>query len=80
MQQSAEAQILEDFCFDRFGKKTAYVQGVAPCINWKVSVSDEDEFTKAQPIIWGGYKTTTIKIELGIGDHGKTHILSEEEV
>ena len=77
-QQSCEAQIMDDFCFDRFGKKTAYVQGVAPCPGWTVVSSNEEEFMDAEPIVWGGYKTKTMRLELGIGDHGKISILSEE--
>ena len=74
-QQSAEAAIIDDFCFDRFGNKAGYVQGVAPCNNWAVWESNIDEFNEAQPIVWGGWKTETIKLTLGIGGHGKTVVL-----
>ena len=76
-QQSSEMDILSDFCTSRFGNKTAYVQGVAPCPNWRVDMITEDEFEKAVPITWGGYKTKTVKIVLGIGDRGAIRVLSE---
>ena len=78
-QQYAEMLILEDFCFERFGKKTAYVQGVAPCENWKIWESNKADFDAAQPILWGGSPTKTMRIDLGIGDRGKINILYEQE-
>jgi hypothetical protein len=54
-QQSSEADILADFCFKRFGDKTAYIQGVAPCPNWRITESDEKEYKACIPIKVGGY-------------------------
>ena len=80
MQQFAEKEILEDFCFSRFGKKTGYVQGIAAVPNWTIREIEEQDFIKAIPIKWGGYKTTTIQLELGIGNRSKVEILKEREV
>lgn len=77
--ESAEHAILEDFCFQRFGKKTVWVQGVAPTENWRIYYSSEDKHNEARPIMWGGYKTKTMRLELGIGNRGKINIISEEE-
>ena len=76
-QQYSEVDILTDFCFSRFGNKTAYIQGVAPCPNWRIDTSTREDFEKATPIMWGGLKTKTMQIELGIGDHGNVNLLSE---
>jgi len=76
-QQSCEEGILEDFCFKRFGDKITYVQGVAPCPNWIISISNEHEFNNSLPIKWGGMATETMQLELGIGDHGRVRLLSE---
>lgn len=77
LQQQSEEDILSDFCFRRFGNKTAYVQGVAACQNWRIRTSSESEFNLSKPIKWGGMATKTMQVELGIGDHGKINILSE---
>lgn len=66
-QRCCELGILEDFCWHRFGPKVVYVQGVAAALNWNVSEIDLDEFKRAKPITWGGYKTKTRKLQLGIG-------------
>jgi len=76
-QQSSEMDILSDFCFNRFGNKTAYVQGVAPCPNWTIHQSNEHQFNESMPIMWGGMSTKTMQLILGIGDHGKVSVLSE---
>jgi len=76
-QEGNEEDILSDFCFQRFGNKTAYVQGVAACSNWKIHKISEGIFDQSVPIIWGGYATKTYKIVLGIGDHGQINIISE---
>jgi len=79
-QQSSEKDILYDFCSSRFGNKTVYVQGVAPCPNWEVTPLTKEHFEKALPIMWGGYRTKTMSIELGIGKRGAVNVLSEQEV
>jgi hypothetical protein len=79
-QQHSEEDILADFCYHRFGNKTAYVQGVAPCSNWRISPSTEDEYKLSKPIMWGGMPTKTMQLILGIGDHGKVEILSETRI
>ncbi len=79
-QQFAELEILETFCFERFGDKVVFVQGVAPTPNWKVWESSKVEFENAKPILWGGYPTKTIRLELGIGHNKGVGILLEEEV
>lgn len=76
-QQFAELEIVEDFCFKRFGAKVAYVQGVAPTPNWTVKICTEQEFETARPIIWGGIPTPTVRLVLGIGKNEKTTILEE---
>ena len=75
-----EVQILEDFCYDRFGKRTAWVQGVAPCRNWYLSEIDKTKFEQSEPIRWGGHNTKTLKIVLGVGNREKINILSENLV
>jgi len=77
-QQSCEEGILQDFCFERFGPKTVYVQGVAACPGWTIRVSDEQSFNYPVSIQWGGLPTKTMIIELGIGGkNGAINILSE---
>lgn len=66
-QQSAEREILEDFCFKRFGSKVVYVQGVAATAGWALHESTVDEFEAARPLKWGGYTTKTEQLTLGIG-------------
>ena len=78
--QSCEMDILSDFCFSRFGEKTAYVQGVAPATNWEIYPSSAEKYYEAAPIKWGGHKTKTVRLELGIGKKGQVNILSEQEV
>jgi len=78
-QQYHEKEIVEDYCRSRFGDKVAYVQGVAPCKNWDVRESDQEEFNNPKPIVWGGWKTETLIIIMEIGDHGKTKVISEEK-
>ena len=66
-QQSAEREILEEFCFNRFGSKVVYVQGVAPTAGWTLSESTIEEFEESRPIKWGGWATKTFKLIMGIG-------------
>lgn len=66
-QQAAEREILEDFCFKRFGSKVVYVQGVAPTVGWVIYESTVEEFEAALPIKWGGWATKTFKLIMGIG-------------
>ena len=75
--QNFEKEIIEDFCFERFGKKTVYVQGVAPVPNWEIHESDKNNFDIARPINWGGYITKTTKLVIEIGNHGTTKIITE---
>jgi len=63
--------ILEDWCFQKYGPKVAYVQGVAPCPAWSISLIDKERFDKAEPINWGGYKTRTEKLTLEFQKGGK---------
>jgi len=78
-QQFAEREILETFLFSRFGDRVAYVQGVAPTPNWALHESNKEVFEEAQPIVWGGYPTKTVRLELGIGDHGKVNVYADQE-
>lgn len=78
-QQSAEREILETLCFNRFGDKVEYVQGVAPTPNWTLHESKKDIFEEARPIMWGGYPTKTVRLEIGIGDHGKVNVYADQE-
>lgn len=66
-QQSADREILEEFCFKRFGSKVVYIQGVAATVGRVIYESSEEEFGKARPIKWGGWSTDTFKLILGIG-------------
>lgn len=79
-QRNCEQQIVEDFCYKRFGSKVDYVQGVCPCSAWCVTQSDAVGFRKASPNTWGGTPTETRRITLDIGDHGKTVVTSDEIV
>lgn len=69
-QQHSELTILRDFCRERFGAETEYVQGVAACANWSVHAIDETAFKEAQPIRWGGMDTETRRLLLRIGTKG----------
>ena len=77
-QQSAELEIVETFCYRRFGDKVAYVQGIAPTSGWTLRDSNKDEFESSKPIFWGGVPTKTMRIRLGIGDLGKVRVISSE--
>jgi hypothetical protein len=78
-QQFIEKEIMEDFCFERFGKKIVYAQGVALCPNWSIFPIPEIEFNTARPVMWDGYPTKTMRIELEIGDHMLIRVLREIE-
>ena len=73
-----EYLILQDYCFNKFGKKTAWVQGVAPCSNWGIYKITKEDFKNHSPIMWGGSPTKTYVITLGVGYRDKIHTLSEE--
>lgn len=79
-QRACEVEIVRDWCRDRFGPEVVYVQGVAATRNWIVDMSYECDFEEARPIVWGGYKTKTKKVWLGIGDKGKIVVHSDLEV
>ena len=70
-----ETQILEDFCYDKFGKRTAWVQGVAPCENWILHQINQHEFENPVPVRWGGYDTKTEMLILGVGNRGKINTI-----
>lgn len=77
-QGNNEEQILEDFCYERYGKRTAWVQGVAPCRNWYIREIQQKDYDNPQPINWGGHKTKTEILVLGIGDMNKINIIGSE--
>jgi len=66
-QQYAEENILRDFCRERFGTETAYVQGVAATPNWSLHAIDQQQFVDARPIRWGGFDTETRRLLLKLG-------------
>ncbi len=78
-QQYAELEIIREWCRGRFGPEVAYVQGVAATPNWFVNESDENAFNVALPIVWGGYKTVTKRVVLGIGNRGAVVVHSDVE-
>ena len=65
--QRHDRLLLEQWCEDRFGSRTDYVQGVAPVPAWEIWDSDEDKWREAHPIKWGGYATETKRIALSLG-------------
>lgn len=73
--QAYVINIIEDYCYKRWGNKIVYVQGVAPTPNWIVRESTEKDFISAYPIKWGGYPGKTEQLILKIGDHGKIESL-----
>ena len=75
-----EVQILEDYCFENFGKKTAWVQGVAPCVNWRVTKVKKEHWERPEPVNWGGFRTKTDIITLGVGDKNKINVLSQNSL
>jgi hypothetical protein len=79
-QRTLEQEILEDFCYKRFGNKVAYVQGVAATLSWRVDEIVKEVYDKANPVRWGGYNTKTMKLELDIGNRGQTVVKSEQEI
>lgn len=76
-QGNHEHEILEDICYEQFGKRTAWVQGVAPCENWKIKNIKKEDFENAVPIMWGGHKTETRIMVLGVGNKGKVNVFSD---
>lgn len=76
-QQSAEREIVEQFCFERFGPKVGYVQGVAPCPGWQLLSIKQGDYDLARPIIWGGCSTKTSRVELEIGRESDFRIVSD---
>ena len=78
-QQACELEIIRDWCRGRFGPEVAYVQGVAATPSWFVNESTEEAFEAARPIIWGGYKTKTKRVAIGIGNRGKIAVHSDGE-
>jgi hypothetical protein len=41
--------LVTDFCFQRFGRKTAFVQGVSPITSWSISKLEEEDFHRLDP-------------------------------
>jgi hypothetical protein len=74
-QQAYVKDIIEDYCYKTWGDKVAYVQGVAPTLNWIVIESTENDFVSAPPIRRGDYLGKTEQLILKIGDHGKIESL-----
>lgn len=79
-QGNNELEILEDYCYNKFGKRTAWVQGVAPCENWKIREIKKEVFDKPETMTCGGYKTKTEIIVLGVGNRDKVNIISQDSV
>jgi len=79
-QRTHEKEIMEDFCYKRFGNKVVYVQGIAATLNWEVDEIAQEIYEKTPPVRWGGYKTKTMKLELDIGNRGQTVVKSEQEI
>jgi hypothetical protein len=75
--QTAEKEIIQDWCRERFGSEVVYVQGVSPTKNWAVCPCMETHFNEAEGIVWGGYYTETQVVELEIGYRGTTKIIRE---
>lgn len=73
-QQSCEKEILEDFCYKRFGLQVDYVQGVDPTIAWKVISITEKEYELAEPVLWTSFPPKKLIIEIGY--KGQTNIVS----
>jgi hypothetical protein len=75
-QQYQEKEIVEDFCYKKFGSKVAYVQGVAPTLAWCVTQISESDYDTGEPFTRWGYSSK--KIVLEIGYRGQTVVISEE--
>lgn len=41
--------LMTDWCFDKFGKRTAFVQGVQPTDNWTLFTTTEQAYTDHKP-------------------------------
>jgi len=69
-----EFEFVEDFCYNRFGNKIAYVQGVAPTRNWYITAVSEAEYEN-------NHYYSRNRIELGIGSKKypspESHLISE---
>ncbi len=76
----AEKEILQDWCRAKYGREVAWVQGVAPVRNWTVRESTTDAFELAEPIVWGGVKTKTRRVVLGIGNSRGVTVESDTEM
>jgi len=53
-QRICEHEMMEDWLYEKYGPQVDYVQGVAPCLSWRVFESTKEEFEKAPNITrWG---------------------------
>lgn len=78
-QQAHEKNILEDFCFSRFGARTQYVQGVGPSPGWSLFRSSPGEFESSPPKVWGGIATKTRRVILEIGAEDDLKVIFDKD-
>lgn len=79
MQRACELEMVRDWCHERFGNEVAYVQGCAVTLNWKFHEITEREYEIAEPNVVSNFKAPTRRVEIGIGNHGKTVVYSDTD-
>lgn len=65
-QQTHEKEILEDYCYQKFGPQVDYVMGVAPTLAWYVREISKSDYHQAEPL--KTWMNLPHKIQLEIGD------------
>ena len=77
-QQCLEKEILEDFCYNKFGPKVDYIQGVAPTLAWHVHQISEKEYYS--PMNKTSYGLTPNRIELELGDKNSKQKIKKVDI
>jgi hypothetical protein len=78
-QDSCAAELLADWCRERFGRQVRYVQGVAPCLHWRISPSITAEWQEAKRRKWGGEPTTALRLSIVMRPGDRHEVVSEEK-
>ena len=56
--------LMKDWCYDRFGRLTELIQGVAPIESWTLREIDLPSFVAAEPGRLGDYPRKVVKVHL----------------
>jgi hypothetical protein len=59
--------MVEDYCFRKFGRKVAFVQGCAPTENWRIVQIDKDKAAKDHEARVGDYSYPAKRVKLVVG-------------